>query len=838
MTDNTKNSSVEATSENASKSNALGIVNIGDVFAIAMRFWYWVLLSVIICTGLAVLTVKRTVPTYTRSCTVIIRDDAQSAVGSTSVDLSDIGIGNSNTILQDEMASLKSPDLMEQVVKKLKLTVNYRSPGTFHDNVLYGSNLPINVDFPDMPADETASLTVHINEAGQLSVEDVIINRKPLIVPSADNLTWGSVIGTSSGRVIITKTPFFKEGKPMTILVNRTTLTAATDGYEAEIAVEQMVKKSNVVLITCNDAAPQRADEILTSLVNAYNQDWIKGRAEVVAVTSNFITDRLNILESELGNVDSDISSFKSSNLIPDLRQASSMYMQQAGNASDQIIASSNQLQMARYLKNFIMSEGRGNTVLPVNTVIGANIEAQIAEYNNIMMQRNSMMTNTSSSNPIIVELDSRLAAMRSSILASLDNEIVALSNSINSLERSEQTANARVAANPRQAKYLLSAERQQKVKETLYLYLLQKREENELSQAFTSINTRMLRRPSGSNAPTAPKAMQTYMIGFVIGILLPFVLIYIIETLNTKLRGRKDVEGYNIPIIGEIPIFRHRIRKFFKFYRDPSKQRDDLPADEDIVVAEGNRDIINEAFRVLRTNVSFITADSLPSVAMVTSFNPGSGKTFISLNLGIALALKGKRVLLIDGDLRRGSLSRAVHSPKKGLAEYLNGTQRDIDQLIVRDTITPGLSILPTGVFPPNPTELLESSRFDNLVQYLRTEYDYVFIDCPPVQMMADAQIIDKVCDRTIFVLRVGLFERSMLPELERLYRNKEFRNMSIVINAAETVARYGHSYRYGYGYSRKNYKDYRGYHGYTTYGYGPAKPKKSKKDKDQTTD
>lgn len=809
----------DSSTEKENSTQAIGAINISDIFSIALRFWYWVLLSVIICTGLAVLIVKRTVPIYTRSCLVVIRDDAQSSVGSSSVDLSDIGIGMSNTILQDEMAALKSPDLMEQVVKKLKLTVSYSSPGTFHNDVLYGSNLPVNVDFPDMPADETASLTLDINANGQLSVSNVIINNKPVIVPSANNLSWGSVIGTSSGRIIITKTPFFKQGRPFTVFVNRSTLTDATNNYEAEIGIEQVNKKSNVVQLTCNDASQQRGDEILTSLVNAYNQDWIKGRAEVVAVTSNFITDRLNILETELGSVDSDISSYKSDNLIPDLSQASSMYMQQSNDVSNQIMGISNQLQMARYLKNFILSEGRNNTVLPVNTSIGsANIEHQISEYNTLMMQRNSLLQNTSEDNPMIIDLDSRLAALRSSIVSSLDNQILSLSTNISSLERSEQTANARVAANPRQAKYLLSAERQQKVKETLYLYLLQKREENELSQAFTSVNTRILRRPTGSSVPTLPKANQTYLIGFVIGLILPFAIIYVSETLNTRIRGRKDVEGLNIPIVGEIPIFRHIKKKFFKFYRNPSQMRDDLPPEDDIVVAEGNRDLINEAFRVLRTNVSFVTADSIPCVAMMTSFNPGSGKTFITINLGIALSLKGKRVLLIDGDMRRGSLSRTVHSPKKGLAEYLNGSERDIDQLIVHDTLSHGMSVLPTGAFPPNPTELLESSRFDNLVQYLRTEYDYIFIDCPPVKMMADAQIIDKVCDRTFFVIRVALFERSMLPELDRLYRTKAFRNMSVIINGSETAARYGTSYRYGYGYSRKNYKDYRGYRGYTS--------------------
>ncbi len=490
------------------------------------------------------------------------------------------------------------------------------------------------------------------------------------------------------------------------------------------------------------------------------------------------------------------------------------MYMQQINSVSNQIMSLSNQLQMARYLRTFITTEGRSNTVLPVNTGIGSgNIENQIAEYNSLMIQRNAHLTNTSVSNPLIVDLDSRLASLRSSILSSLDNQILAWTNTIGSLERNEQTANARVAANPRQAKFLLTAERQQKVKETLYLYLLQKREENELSQAFTSVNTRMLRKPSGSKAPTFPKTAQIYLVGFVLGLAIPFGAIYGIEALNTRIRGRKDLEGINIPIVGEIPLFQHEGQKFFKFYRNPSKMRDELPANEDVIVAEGSRDLVNEAFRVLRTNISFITADSIPCVAMFTSFNAGSGKTFVTLNTGISLALKGKKVLCIDGDLRRGSLSRVVRSPKHGIAEYLNGSMRDVNELIVHDAVVKGLSILPVGTFPPNPTELLESNRFVNLVDYLRTEYDYIFIDCPPVEMMADAQIINNVCDRTFFVVRVGLFERSMLPELEKLYESKKFHNISIVINGADTMSRYGDSYRYGYGYTRKNYKDYKGY-------------------------
>ncbi len=232
------------------------------------------------------------------------------------------------------------------------------------------------------------------------------------------------------------------------------------------------------------------------------------------------------------------------------------------------------------------------------------------------------------------------------------------------------------------------------------------------------------------------------------------------------------------------------------------------------MVFEEGNRNMVNEAFRVLRTNVNFITADSPETTILMTSFNPGSGKTFISLNLGISLALKNKKVLLIDCDLRRATLSRFAGSPLKGLAEYLAGAIHDVNPIIQKGQYAPTLDILPVGSIPPNPTELLESSRFTNLVDYLRSEYDFIFFDCPPVEMMADAQIVSTCADRTFFVVRVGLFERSMLDHLDTLYREKKFSHMSLIINDSSTGVRYGYTYRYGYGYGTKGYKNYNGYY------------------------
>lgn len=782
-------------------------VKLSDVVTIALKNWYWVLLSLIICIGMALLYIWRTVPTYTRDTAVLIRDDAQGSMGPSSVDLESLGIVESNTILEDEMAALQSPDLMQQVVEKLGLQVLYTSPGTFHSNVLYGSSLPVKVSFPDMAPEESASITFTVDPKGKISVTTLKVNDQLYTVNPKTPVTFGGSINTPSGRIVIEKTPFFQAGKELTETAVRLPLRSATEMFESKISVTQQNKESNVVLIACSDQSIQRADEVLTTLVDCYNQDWVKAKAQIVATTNNFINDRLAAVESELGSVDSNISSFKSSNLVPDVGQASSIYMQQSSQVSNQIMDYSNQLQMARYLRNYLSNEGK-NQVLPVNTgIASASIEGLISDYNTLMLQRNSLLANTSETNPIVIDIDSRLAALRRSIMSSIDNQIVSISTTLQGLERNEQSATARVAANPRQAKYLLSAERKQKVQESLYLFLLQKREENELSQPFTSINTRVIRRPSGSDFPTSPKRIQILAIAFVLGLAIPFGLIYGSESANTRVRGRRDLKHLSLPIIGEIPKFRHGSKPKLSYFYNDSKRREKTPPEEDLVVKEGSRNMVNEAFRVLRTNVNFITADSTPCVIMLTSFNPGSGKTFITANLGVSLALKGRRVLLVDADLRRATLSRFVSNPHKGLADYLAGTCRDADTVIIRDALAPGLDVLPVGAIPPNPTELLETSRFTNLIEYLRTEYEFIFLDCPPEGMMADAQIISTVADRTFFVIRVGLFERSMLEEVERLYMEKKYPSMSVILNDAVTGARYGYAYSYGYGYNRSSH-------------------------------
>ena len=386
---------------------------------------------------------------------------------------------------------------------------------------------------------------------------------------------------------------------------------------------------------------------------------------------------------------------------------------------------------------------------------------------------------------------------MRSALITSIDNQMVALRAQIRSLEAIGGQATSQIASNPKQSKYLLSVERQQKVKESLYLYLLQKREENELSQAFTAYNTRIIAKPGGSMIPTAPVKKNILLVAFALGILIPVIIVFMRENMNTRIRGRKDLEGLSIPFIGEIPLA-IRGKKKVKSHEAHT-----------IVVKEGNRDIMNEAFRVLRTNLEFmIGKDQSSNVIVVTSFNPGSGKSFLTMNIAMSLAIKNKKVLVIDGDFRHASASAYFHSPKIGLSNYLGGQVDRISDIIITDEKHASFSFIPVGTIPPNPTELLFDDRLREAIDTLKQQYDIVLIDCPPVELVADTQIIEKLADRTIFVVRAGLLERSMLPELENIYREKKYKNMSVILNGTEgSGGRYGYRYGYQYGYGSGSY-------------------------------
>lgn len=777
---------------------ATGSVPITDILYRTLHYWPWVLLSLFICVGSGVLYLLCTPKVYTTSASLLIKDNSGNNnmnMGVGGDEFANMGLFQNKTNIQNEMTTLMSSDLMAEVVKRLKLDVNYYTSGTFHNKIAYGYSLPVTAELVDFPSNGAVKFDLEVAKDGNVKLSDMKIGDNDVI--KADfNGKLNDTIKTEAGPIVIKPTERYKENTVVELKVDKIPMSWATGLFSGNLIVTLNNKEGSVVDLTLTDRSTQRAQDVLNTLIGVYNENWISDKNQIAVSTSNFINERLGVIESELGNVDSDISSYKSANLVPDVDAAAAMYMSQSQQTQIQILEVNNQLSMARYIKSYLTADNN-NQLLPSNTGLqSSNVQTLIGEYNDNLLQRNSLVAKSSEKNPIVAQIDEQLASQRQAIIRTIDNEIVALNTQLKSLRTSEAQTMSRIASNPTQAKNLLSTERQQKVKESLYLFLLQKREENELSQAFTAYNTRIIKKPA-SWGPTAPNSNKIILASIFMGLAIPFGIVFLKETNYTKVRGRKDVENLAVPFLGEIP--NNTVGNGKKTVANDGDRNK-------IVVKEGKRNIINEAFRVLRTNVEFMcnTSEGHKVIAL-TSFNPGSGKSFISVNLGMSIALKGKKVLVIDGDMRHGSSSAYFGSPQTGLSNYLSGAESNISSLIVKSPSCDNLAALSVGAIPPNPTELLESPRFAELITRLKSEYEYIIIDCPPIEVVADAQIIDKYADRTFFIIRAGLLERAMLPELDRLYEEKKYRNMSFILNGTRNdQGRYGysHSYRYGYGY------------------------------------
>ena len=779
-------------------------VRLSDVIKITLHHWPWIVLSVVVCVSLATFYVLRSQPTYKRFSQIVIKDDSGgSSLGSQLSAFAGMGMLGSSTNIRDEINKLQSPDLMETVVRRLNLDMNYSLPGKFHDKIVYGDSLPVVVTLSDFTDADAASFKLEVAKNGDITLSDVVRsterNPEPVMFDFVQKapIKFGIPAKTPLGQFLVTTGPAYVPGQEYTVMVDRQPIIAAANDYSGKIDIQLQDQWANTIEFTAVDNDLQRADDLLTNMVKVYNENWIQNQNETSKSTNKFISERLVAIERDLSGVDSDIADYQSTNLVPDLVLTTTRYMQTDQKAEELVLNLNNRLQVTKFLKQYLDNPANRNTVLPANVGIESPaIEKQIAEYNKQLLERDRLVTNSSEHHPLLVSMDSQLDNMYSAIKTSVNNEISSLTEQLRNVRGVKGEATSKIANSPVQAKHLLSVERQRKVMESLYTFLLQKREENELTQVFTPSNTEVIAKPFGDLMPVSPKKKLIVAFAFLFGFCLPFGVTFVKEVTNTKVRSKKEIEELSIPLIGEIPWWRER---------KGDKERKAAGMDERIVVEPSNRNIINDAFRVLRTNVNFLTKNDgvidgqrkRGSVIMMTSIDANNGKSFVSANLAVSLALREKKVIVIDGDLRHGSTSELIGSPAKGISDFLSGGVSDWRPLVVTDGSMQGADVLPVGHFPPNPTELLEVDRFSEMVIEMSREYDYVIIDCPPVNAMADARIIEKISDRCIFVVRIGHLERENLPELEKLYKNKEYKNLAVILNG---IQQYGRKKIYGY--------------------------------------
>ena len=769
--------------------------------------WKWFMVSLVICVGLGVFYILRQEPVYQRYEQILIKEQESGGSISGLSGFSAMGLFSSSSSVQNELISITSPAIMSQVVKRLDLSVNYTTKNGLRPLTLYGKTLPVKIIFSDLDPQQGASLKCIVNPDGTLE-----LNKFSLISVGGkqkfdDKVTMklGETATTPVGKISFVPNIAYEGdpiSEPLELTISKSALQYAIEDYTLKVKGDLVDEFADVIELTIKDVNVERAVDVLNEIVNEYNQDYIDDKNRIAKATSTFIDDRLRIIEMELGNVDSEIANYRSATGSVNFYEQGLAMMEKSTEYEENIVRLSTELELARYMHNYLSKESNRFSVLPANLGIqSVEVESQIGKYNELLLTRNALVTNSSENNPIVKEYDLQLEGMRNSLEKGLSNQIVQIQANLKTAQKEQDKANSLIKAAPTQSLPLLSEQRQQKVKESLYLFLLEKREENELSQKFTADNTRVITPPTGSLKPVSPKKIFILAFAFFIGLAMPLVYFYVKITGDTKVRARKDLDHLKMPFAGEIPqVGKARLKTSANSKKKVNIKDEKAPI---TVVEDGKRDIVNEAFRVIRSNIEFMSKGNKGChIVMLTSFNPGSGKSFISYNLALSFALKRKKVLLVDCDLRHGSSSMFVGLPSNGLTNYLVGNVSDWEKLVVPSPNNPNLSILPIGKMPPNPAELLENGRLGDLLKEASSEYDYIFLDCPPVNIVVDTQIVGKYADSTLFVVRAGLLDKQALPELNSFYDEQKFNHMSLILNGTDQE----HSRYYSYG----NYSSY----------------------------
>lgn len=784
--------------ENIEKDNALTIT---DLLKIALSNWKWFVLSVVVCLLGAYLYIRKSSPVYYRSASVLIKDETKgSQMANAGAFFSEMDVLNINNTVDNEVLIFKSKRLMIEVARRLNLDIFYTRKGTLRNYDLYGIS-PVAVSFPETLENSSFYLTVT-----PLNEKEVRLSGFPEMegVTPVESLqaNLNDTVVTPIGKVVVAPTLYYTpDAYQLPVSITKLSLERVGMAYSDALQSVVASKTSSIIQLGLSDVSARRAEDIINTLIDVYNQDMIDDKNKIAVNTANFINERLIVIEQELGGMESHIADYKSQHNLTDLSSQAGSYMEISNHYQQEGVVLENQRSLAQYIRDYLADSSKSGEMIPSNTGISdATIERQIMEYNELKLQRDKLISNSSSRNPVVMDMNNSLAAMKQTLVRTVENLIAGLDLKIQNIRAEEQRALRRVSAVPSQEKYVLSVERQQKIKESLYIYLLNKREENALTKSITESNARIIDPAMGSTNPIAPKKQMILLGGFMIGLIIPAAILFLLHATDNTVRWKKDLEDrLPIPFLGEIPL------------RKKVKGEDR----QTIVVKENGKDDISEAFRIVRTNMSFMEAASGKKiqVLMTTSFHVGDGKTFIASNLAMTLALAGKKVVLVDMDIRKGTLSTCMKRPKKeGVTNFLAGSVNDVSQLLSVSEYHPNLCLICAGPVPPNPAELLLSNRLNQLVDQLKEQFDFILLDNVPSSMVADAMIINRVADMTLYVVKAGKLDYRQLPELEHLYADKKFKNIALVLNGV-------HELQNGYG-----------HYSYTHYGYEHSSAEKHK--------
>ena len=749
--------------------------------------WQWFAICACVSLFLAFLYLRYTVPQYQASTTILVKDDKKGGMLSELSAFADLGMGGGlKSNVDNEIEILKSRTLVESTVKKLNLNVALIDRGKIVDREIY-NEAPIAVYFLDktnlfyehkMDLKYTAltSNTFELeNELVQDTAQVVFRNKKVF--------RYGELIPTKYGRLIINKSRLVsntqKKNKPISIIVSP--LEDVVDGLRKELKVESISKTSSVVTISITDAVVAKSEAFLDNMIQIYNEDAAADKNFISENTSKFIANRLALITQELDGVEQDVESFKKSNKLTDIESEARLFIEGSNEYDKKGVETEIQLNVVSSMLDF-MKKSTNADLLPSNIIAGqGDTSGLISSYNQLVLDRNRILKSATAANPSVVKLDQQIASLKTTVAASLMRLQSSLSIQKRDLSSNEGMLNAKIGKIPVQERQFRVIARQQKVKEELYLYLLQKREETAISLSATEPNARVIDAAKADRIPVSPKKNIIYLAGLLFGLLVPFGVIYADDLLDTKIKSRLDLDGKTlIPFIGDVPT-------------------SDSPSE---IIQSESRSSSAEALRIIRTNLEFMLSkvpDGVAKTIFLTSTFPKEGKTFVSANLAATFALSGKKVLLIGMDIRNPRLDEYLTLPDRGFTNYLSSKDIILEDLIVKYTGYEDFHVLPAGVIPPNPAELLMSKKVDLAFETLKKQYDYIIVDTAPVSLVTDTLLIAKHADCFIYVARANFLEKRMLAIPNTLFKEKKLPNMCLLLNDTDSTKGYGYGYGYG---------------------------------------
>jgi len=758
-------------------------INIREVIFKYLSYWKWIALSSFIFLTLSVLYLRYTQAIYASNATVLIKDE-DGGGGIPGMEMfKDFGLSGGSSNLDNEIQIFKSRKLTELVVKKLELNKRYITRG-IRSGLISGevySNSPIKINHVlDDSLLYAKEISFDLRIQDEFSFDLSVIEGEEFGI-----IKFGEEISSSIGSFVINKTATFdkkKIGLDYVILI--TPLNEVITKLQKVLSVDKINKDSDVLLISLKGSVIQKNNDIINELIFQHELEGIKVKNEVTENTRDFIKERMLFISRELSEVDSASANFKIKNNLVDVNVNAQFLLGKESELEKTIIETNIQLELVRFMNELIDNNKGIDNLLPSNLGFeDQSVAVMILNYNTMVLERNRLLLGSSNQNPSVLKLEGQLMDIKKSLQSSLTNIVSAANMKLDALNAKARQYDSKLASVPGYEKEYVDIFRQQQIKETLYLYLLEKREENEIAMVAMIANSKVIDAAYSDGKPVSPKKKIVLLGALLLGFILPIGIIYLIDLLDNKVHSTDDLNTYGLPHVAIVPFSKDKIK---------------------LVALDNPRSILSEAFRILRTNVSFLFNEQKAkgNTILITSTIAAEGKTSVSLNLAHSLALTGKKTIIIGLDLRAPKLLEYLELPKggKGVSDFIVNPNLSAADISFPVEGTENLFMIGSGTTPPNPSELLMKPRLVELMEQVKKEYDYVIVDTAPVGLVTDTLVVADIADVTLYIVRANKLEKEMLKLPSRLYAEKKLNNMSVVLNGVES--KNGTSYGYGYGY------------------------------------